>query len=90
MRLKAESLQYLHEEGIVHRDIKPSNCLLFRDEDMGVCLKLADFGSTRVIPSDTQQLTVQVGTVLWQAPGRDKMLLAIITYSSLLRLRVNH
>lgn len=63
-----EAMIYLHEQNIVHRDLKPSNCLLFSDEDMNVNLKLADFGSTRFLSSDPGQMTVQVGTVLWQAP----------------------
>jgi len=63
-----EAMSYLHEQNIVHRDLKPSNCLLFSDEEMNVNLKLADFGSTRFLSSDLAQMTVQVGTVLWQAP----------------------
>ena len=65
-------MSYLHEQNIVHRDLKPSNCLLFSDAEMNVNLKLADFGSTRFLSSDLAQMTVQVGTVLWQAPGGDQ------------------
>ncbi len=40
----AESLQALHEAGIVHRDIKPENCLLRIENDTVINASLIDLG----------------------------------------------
>ena len=55
-------LQFLHDKGILHRDLKPSNVLVDKDG----CMKLADFGLSRVLNDD--QTTVHTnakGTEGW-------------------------
>jgi len=51
-------LQYLHWQGVVHRDIKPSNVLI--DENNNA--KLADFGTSALVPPDNDRLSDVQGT----------------------------
>jgi serine/threonine protein kinase len=66
----AQGLQFLFENNIVHRDIKPSNLMLDR---RGV-IKILDFGLTRLLDDEHDQLTQQfdanrvLGTVDYLAP----------------------
>lgn len=53
-----EGLEHIHGQGIVHRDLKPGN-ILFTDSGMP---KIADFGISRRVDSDTQ--LTQVGTIM--------------------------
>ena len=62
----ADTLQYLHSQGVVHRDIKPANILL--REPAGAAT-LADFGLARLV--DASRLTgvgLVIGTANYLAP----------------------
>ena len=55
-------LQFLHDNSILHRDLKPSNVLV----DTDGCMKLADFGLSRVLDEDeTTFHTDAKGTQGW-------------------------
>lgn len=57
MKMLLKGLQAVHSLGLMHRDLKPSNLLLNKSG----LLKLADFGSTRVV-DQTFTYTLDVGT----------------------------
>lgn len=64
----AETLAYLHGQGLVHRDIKPSNVIFVRGQP-----KFADLGLvTRTVPGNTspaaQQTSLYVGTKGYMPP----------------------
>ncbi|PSR91138.1 Leaf rust 10 disease-resistance locus receptor-like protein kinase [Actinidia chinensis var. chinensis] len=55
----ATALSYLHASEIIHRDVKTSNILL----DNNFCVKVADFGLSRLFPNDvTHVSTAPQGT----------------------------
>ncbi|KAK3189315.1 hypothetical protein Dsin_028876 [Dipteronia sinensis] len=55
----ASSLAYLHASDIIHRDVKTNNILL----DNNFCVKVADFGLSRLFPTDvTHVSTAPQGT----------------------------
>ncbi|GLJ38610.1 hypothetical protein SUGI_0787220 [Cryptomeria japonica] len=59
-----KGIEYLHSQGIVHSDIKGKNVLV---GDSGV--KLADFGSAKVMSNERENSKVELsGTLLWMAP----------------------
>ncbi|KAI1060135.1 hypothetical protein LB506_011117 [Fusarium annulatum] len=62
----------MHEEGFAHRDIKPQNILIYRSPlDLAPdswWVKLADFGISRRLVSDTTGTTLASGTPLYMAP----------------------
>uniref|UniRef100_A0A1I8J5Y5 Protein kinase domain-containing protein n=1 Tax=Macrostomum lignano TaxID=282301 RepID=A0A1I8J5Y5_9PLAT len=66
VRQLLEALKYLHEKDIIHRDLKPEN-LLYENERDDACLKIADFGLSKIISQDVQTATV-CGTPGYCAP----------------------
>ena len=46
---KLYGVKYLHDNGIVHRDLKPGNVLLTCTPQMPLLVKVADFGTCKVI-----------------------------------------
>nr|CDS28924.2 hypothetical protein HmN_000210200 [Hymenolepis microstoma] len=68
-------VKYLHALGIIHRDIKLGNLLLDRDGH----LKIADFGTACVCPTDSLPYDKQFGTIWYRAP---ELLLECVSYSS--------
>ena len=49
----ATALAYLHASGIIHRDVKTNNILL----DKNFCVKVADFGLSRLFPDDVSHVS---------------------------------
>ncbi len=64
----AKAMAYLHSftPPVLHRDLKPGNVLIARDGRV----KLADFGVSRLMPSQTAQaqMTKDAGTILYMPP----------------------
>ena len=61
-----EAVNYLHAHGVCHRDLKPEN-ILFSNIADDSCLKLIDFGLSKVIDRE-QNLKGAVGTTFYMAP----------------------
>ncbi|XP_030955836.1 LEAF RUST 10 DISEASE-RESISTANCE LOCUS RECEPTOR-LIKE PROTEIN KINASE-like 1.1 [Quercus lobata] len=65
----ASALAYLHASEIIHRDVKTNNILL----DDNFCVKVADFGLSRLFPNDLSHVsTAPQGTPGYVDPEYDQ------------------
>ncbi|KAJ6598350.1 kinase-like protein [Mycena vulgaris] len=60
----ADAMEYMHSKDVIHRDLKPENLLL----DDAFRIKIADFGTGKVLENGAKRATTFVGTVQYQAP----------------------
>jgi eukaryotic-like serine/threonine-protein kinase len=66
-----EALAEAHTSGIVHRDLKPANLFLTERADGSPCVKLLDFGISKLLDSTDAALTAtngMMGSPLYMAP----------------------
>lgn len=66
------ALKYMHDKNVLHRDIKTQNIFLAkklssRDGSLGV-VKIADFGISKVLDSQTALANTRVGTPYYLSP----------------------
>eukprot|EP00005_Dracoamoeba_jomungandri_P006220 CAMPEP_0174256610 /NCGR_PEP_ID=MMETSP0439-20130205/5832_1 /TAXON_ID=0 /ORGANISM="Stereomyxa ramosa, Strain Chinc5" /LENGTH=316 /DNA_ID=CAMNT_0015339309 /DNA_START=11 /DNA_END=961 /DNA_ORIENTATION=- len=83
-----DAVNTLHENKIIHRDLKPEN-LLMKSFDSDTCVKIADFGMSKIISQERMLLTA-CGTPSYTAPetltadgydeGIDCWALGVISY----------
>ncbi|KAF7315338.1 Protein kinase domain-containing protein [Mycena indigotica] len=59
-----DALEFMHSKGVLHRDLKPENILL----DDAFRIKIADFGTGKVLEEGEERATTFVGTAQYQAP----------------------
>ena len=66
----ADGLAYIHAQNVIHRDLKPDNVFLQPNDATGsFCVKIGDFGLSRVVPAGTKHIkTGGDGTKLYMAP----------------------
>jgi serine/threonine-protein kinase len=69
----SEAVAEAHALGIIHRDLKPGNLFLARRRDGSICIKVLDFGISKLVamePGAVQQTTsnVALGSPLYMSP----------------------
>lgn len=64
----ADTLKYLHQQGVVHRDLKPSNILYANVDCMPASLRIADFGFAKQLRAENGLLMTPCYTANFVAP----------------------
>lgn len=71
-----EAVAKAHSLRMVHRDLKPSNLFLTRSDDGSDCIKVLDFGISKVVLTDADvavtKTTDALGTPLYMSPEQLK------------------
>ena len=63
-----------HQQGIIHRDLKPDNLFLVPDAELGIRVKILDFGIAKLTLDDTPSEVLKtrtgavMGTPLYMSP----------------------
>jgi len=71
----SEAIAEAHSLGIVHRDLKPANLFLTRKVDDSPCIKVLDFGISKVAEQsslDVTKTTAILGSGLYMSPEQMK------------------
>lgn len=68
MLVVANTVAYLHKQGVVHRDLKPSNILYANETYDPKCLKLGDFGFATQMRAENGLLMTPCYTANFVAP----------------------
>ena len=63
----ANAIKYLHAQNICHRDLKPENLLLSAPNNAD-CIKLIDFGLSKICESHDQHMKTRAGTPYYISP----------------------
>ncbi len=61
-------LDKAHALGVVHRDLKPGNMFVVKRDDGSRCLKLLDFGISKIVAGGAGENTGPLGTPCYMAP----------------------
>ena len=64
----ADTLRYLHQQGVVHRDLKPSNILYANVDCTPASLRIADFGFAKQLRAENGLLMTPCYTANFVAP----------------------
>ncbi len=64
----ADTLKYLHHQGVVHRDLKPSNILYASVDCTPASLRIADFGFAKQLRAENGLLMTPCYTANFVAP----------------------
>lgn len=64
----ADTLKYLHQQGVVHRDLKPSNILYATVDCTPASLRIADFGFAKQLRAENGLLMTPCYTANFVAP----------------------
>jgi serine/threonine-protein kinase len=63
-----EALAVAHTLGIVHRDLKPSNLMLVERSDGSSCIKVLDFGISKIVEGGDEALAMTKTSVVMGSP----------------------
>ncbi len=60
----AAALQAAHEAGVIHRDLKPDNVFVVSDAELGLRIKLLDFGIAKLATGSLAMRKTQTGSLI--------------------------